>query len=60
MLGEDAADATPRYVFFFSANPDSYGAYDERKSNIFKIGDKIIAYVEPVGYTWAANPDGNI
>src|SRR5450631_2527342 len=49
---------TQRRAIFVSASPDSYGAFDERKSNIFKVGEKLITYVEPVGYTWTANQDG--
>jgi hypothetical protein len=49
---------TQRRSIFVSESPTSYGTYEERKSNIFKIGEKIITYVEPVGYTWATNLDG--
>jgi len=49
---------TQRRAVFVSARPESYGIYDERKNNIFKTGEKIITYVEPVGYTWTANADG--
>jgi hypothetical protein len=49
---------TQRRAIFVTATPDSYGSYEERQSNVFHLGEKIITYVEPVGYTWAANSDG--
>jgi hypothetical protein len=49
---------TQRRAIFVSAPPESYGVYEERKSNIFKVGEKLITYVEPIGYTWTANTDG--
>ena len=30
---------------------DGYGVYEEHKSNVFKPGEPIILYVEPVGFT---------
>jgi hypothetical protein len=30
---------------------DAYGIYEEHKSNVFKPGEPIILYVEPVGFT---------
>jgi hypothetical protein len=49
---------TRRRAMFVTSVPASYGSYDERPSNIFHPGEKIITYMEPVGYTWAANKDG--
>jgi hypothetical protein len=49
---------TQRRALFVSARPESYGVYEERKSNIFKAGETLITYVEPIGYTWTANADG--
>jgi hypothetical protein len=49
---------TQRRALFVSTTPESYGVYEERKSNIFKAGEKLITYVEPIGYTWTANAEG--
>ena len=49
---------TQRHALFVSAKPESYGVYEERKSNIFKAGETLVTYVEPIGYTWSANVDG--
>jgi hypothetical protein len=49
---------TERKIAFVTADPTSYGSYDERTSNVFKLGEKIITYVEPIGFTWANNSDG--
>jgi hypothetical protein len=35
----------------FVNSADGYGVYDEHKSNIFKPGEPIVLYVEPVGFT---------
>jgi len=48
---------TQRRAVFVTAKPDLYGAYDERKSNVFKADEALLTYVEPVGYTW--KPVGN-
>jgi len=48
---------TQRKVAFVTADPISYGSYDERRSNVFRPGEKIITYVEPIGFTWAKNSD---
>ena len=48
---------TQRRSVFVTVKPEVYGAYDERTSNVFKAGEPIITYVEPVGYTW--KPVGN-
>ncbi len=46
-----------RRVIFVKESPDTYGVYSERASNVFKAGEKLITYVEPVGYAWKANGD---
>jgi hypothetical protein len=35
----------------FVNSADGYGVYEEHKSNVFKPGEPIILYVEPVGFT---------
>lgn len=43
---------TVRHAVFVSKHPDGFGEFVERKSNVFKPGEKLVAYVEPVGYGW--------
>jgi hypothetical protein len=51
----EAWNATPltvRRAIFVAEHPDVYGDYVERKDNVFKKGDKLVTYAEPVGYGW--------
>ncbi|MDQ0474544.1 hypothetical protein [Labrys wisconsinensis] len=43
---------TQRRAIFVTARPSAYGAYVERSSNVFKPGEPLVTYVEPVGYLW--------
>jgi hypothetical protein len=43
---------TVRRVIFVTEKPKMLGAYSERPSNVFKTGEKLLTYIEPVGYTW--------
>ena len=51
---------TQRRAIFVAEKPELYGAYTERKSNVFAPGEPLVTYVEPVGYTWAAVADGEV
>lgn len=51
----EAWNATPltvRKAVFVSEHPSGYGEYVERKNNIFKQGEKLVVYAEPIGYGW--------
>ena len=50
-----------RSVFdtFVSSEPEGYGVYTERPSNVFKLGDEVIIYSEPAGYTHKILTDEN-
>lgn len=50
-----------RSVFdtFVSSEPEGYGVYTERPSNVFKLGDEVIIYSEPAGYTYKTLTDEN-
>src|SRR5438045_3874313 len=41
-----------RRAVFEKQRAEGFGMYQERPSNVFKPGEKLIAYVEPVGYGW--------
>jgi hypothetical protein len=43
---------TVRRVIFVTEKPPNVGAYSERPTNVFKAGEKLLTYIEPVGYTW--------
>ncbi|MBV8776596.1 MAG: hypothetical protein JO032_14315 [Alphaproteobacteria bacterium] len=47
-----ATPLTVRKAFFVAQHPDGFGQYLERPSNVFKPGEKLVAYAEPVGYGW--------
>ncbi|MFZ0648526.1 MAG: hypothetical protein WAM27_09940 [Nitrososphaeraceae archaeon] len=50
-----------RSVFdtFVSSEPEGYGVYTERPLNMFKLGDEVIIYSEPAGYTHKTLTDEN-
>jgi hypothetical protein len=37
---------------FVSGEPSGFGMFDPRGNGVFKPGEKIVAYIEPVGLTW--------
>jgi len=37
---------------FFVTDATGFGQYTQRGSNVFKPGEKLVAYCEPVGYGW--------
>lgn len=47
---------TERKVTFVAEKAQGYGMYQDRQSSIFKPGEKIITYVEPIGYRWKTLP----
>lgn len=57
-----AWEATPlavRQSVFVTKKADLYGQVAPRPSNVFKAGEALLTYVEPVGYVWKpAGPDG--
>jgi hypothetical protein len=44
-----------RRAVFVAQHPDGFGEFVARDSNVFKPGEKLVAYVEPVGYAWKEN-----
>ena len=46
---------TIRRAVFVAEHPEGFGEFVARTSNVFKPGEKLVAYVEPVGYGWKAN-----
>ena len=47
-----AAPLTIRRAIFVEGHPDGFGQYVERATNIFKKGEKLVTYAEPVGFGW--------
>ena len=43
---------TIRRAVFVSDRPRGFGQFVERQSNVFKAGEKLVAYVEPIGFGW--------
>ena len=53
-----AMPLTQRHALFVANRPTLYGGYEERSSSVFAPGEKLVTYVEPVGYTWTAVEGG--
>lgn len=49
---------TERTIVFITAPSSGFGMYSEKTSHVFKPGEKIITYVEPIGYGWNELPGG--
>lgn len=47
-----------RRAVFETDRAEGFGQYRERSSNVFKPGEKLIAYIEPVGYGWKETSPG--
>ena len=41
-----------RRAIFVAKKAQGFGQFEERSSNVFKPGEPLIAYAEPVGYGW--------
>lgn len=48
-----------RKSLFVSGTPGGFGIYDPRPDNVFKSGEKLVIYVEPVGFKWESKNDLN-
>ena len=48
---------TVRRVMFVTEKAPLPGAYSRRPTNVFKAGEKLLTYIEPVGYTWTQQGD---
>jgi hypothetical protein len=46
-----------RHVMFVARKATAYGDYEARSSNVFAPGEKLLTYLEPLGYAWTANGD---
>ncbi|HEV7252324.1 MAG TPA: hypothetical protein VGN97_04395 [Mesorhizobium sp.] len=49
---------TQRVSVFVREPSRGYGMYEERENAVFRAGEPIVTYVEPVGYGWNEAPDG--
>jgi hypothetical protein len=49
---------TVRKAFFVTKHPSAFGGYTQRSSDVFKPGEPLLAYIEPVGYGWKGNGNG--
>lgn len=48
----NAAPLAVQHVVFVAQHPDGFGQYVARPDNVFKPGEKLVSYAEPVGYAW--------
>jgi plastocyanin len=44
---------------FVSSEPEGYGMYNEKESNVFAPGETFLLYVEPVGYSYGNVTNAN-
>lgn len=51
----EKASLSVRRAMFVSRPAPVFGDYDSRAGNVFKPGEKLVTYAEPVGYTWKPN-----
>lgn len=57
----EAWNATPlalRTALFVTEAPQGFGLYNPRPEAVFKPGESIVVYAEPVGYGWTDNGNG--
>ena len=47
---------TEQIVTFIKVPSPGYGIYEKRENNVFKQGELMITYVEPIGYGWKELP----
>ena len=47
-----------RHALFTSEPGKAFGIYNPRNDNVFKRGEPLLVYVEPVGFDW--KPDGDL
>jgi len=48
---------TERTYTFITERSKGYGIYQEKQSSIFKPGESVITYVEPIGFGWKELPN---
>jgi hypothetical protein len=53
------APLTLRRVQFIAEAPKGFGIYQPRANNVFRAGEPLIVYAEPVGMGWSAAADVN-
>ena len=46
-----------RRILFVTEAPGGFGIYDPRPNNVFKPGEPLIVYTEPVGIAWQQDGD---
>ncbi len=58
-LAHDQSPLSFRKAVFVSEPPSGFGIYKVRASNVFQVGEPLIAYVEPIGVGWAKQDAGS-
>ena len=53
----DASPLVFRRALFVAGSPSGFGIYNPRPDNVFKPGEKLVIYAEPIGFKWE-NKDG--
>lgn len=50
----DAGPLLFRKAVFVAGTASGFGIYDPRSNNVFKPGEKLVIYAEPIGFKWQA------
>jgi hypothetical protein len=57
-LAHDQSPLAFRKAVFVSEAPAGFGIYKPRDNNVFKLGEPLIAYIEPLGVGWGKRDGG--
>jgi len=53
----DAGPLLFRKAVFVAGTASGFGIYDPRSNNVFKPGEKLVIYAEPIGFKWQAKDE---
>lgn len=59
LTNEDEQAFRSGFDTFVSSDPVAYGVFEERNSSVFKPGEEVLLYVEPVGIQYKNTTDEN-
>ena len=57
-LAQDQMPLSVRKALFVSEEPQGFGIYKERGSDVFRQGVPLLVYIEPIGVGWKKQDDG--
>ncbi len=57
-IANDQSPLALRKAVFVAEPPQGFGIYKERPNNVFRQGEPLVAYVEPIGIGWTKGDGG--